>query len=828
MQRDLPSGVVTLLFTDVEGSTKLLHELGPERYAAALHEHRRLLRAAFERHGGVEVDTEGDAFFVAFPDPAEALAAAREATEALTAGPIRVRMGLHTGTPHLTDQGYVGVDVHKGARIATAAHGGQVVLSAATRLLLDDRFELLDLGEHRVKDFNEPIWLYQLGEGRFPPLKTISNTNLPRPASSFVGREREVGEIGALLRDGARLLTLTGPGGTGKTRLALEAAADLVGSFPNGVFWVALAALRDPALVPLTIGQTIGANDGLAAHIGAREMLLLLDNLEQVVAAAPELASLVEACPNLRLLATSRERLRVRGETEYAVPPLADVEVVELFCARAQLEPDAAILSLCRRLDGLPLAVELAAARTSVLSPAQIGERLAKRLDLLQGGRDAEARQATLRATIAWSYDLLSPAEQTLFARLAVFRGGFTLESAEAVAEADVGLLASLIDKSLVRRSDARFSMLETIREFAIERLEASGEPETVRRRHADFFLDMAEQAEPEVKRANPKAWLDRLDDEHDNLRAALDRLEAAGETEKALQLAGALMDFWLIRGHFQEGRRRLDRALASDGRPTRARARSLHGAVMLEDQIAHLPVARARAEEELRIYEGLGDAHGIAFALLALGSVAALAENWVEAGERWEASRQAFREVGDDHFYLAVTRSVAWVSEEMGDTARYRALAEEYTKGGRESGNERVLARGLSAQSMWAIEEGRFEDAGGLLHESYRIDSANGFVIHISNDLTRFAMVALGLGRPRVAAQLVAVSDRLMEDAGSLRESWAAKERDQVMAMIRAELPDPALSQAMQEGARLTPDEAVARVLLREPRTEPATRDPS
>ena len=380
-----------MLFTDIEGSSKLLHEIGAEGYGEALAEHRRVLREAFHRHGGVEVDTQGDAFFIAFPTAPGALQAAQEAQQALAEGAIRVRMGLHTGTPHLVDEGYVGSDVHKAARIAAAGHGGQVLLSKETREMTEADVEVIDLGEQRVKDFDAPVWIFQLGSERFPPLKTISNTNLPRPASSFVGREREVSEIASLLRHEARLVTLTGPGGTGKTRLAIETAYELVPEHRNGVFWVDLAALRDPALVLGTIGQTLGAKDGLAEHIAEREMLLLLDNLEQVVEAAPELAALVERCPNLRLLATSRERLRIRGEVEYQVLPLAESDAVELFSARARADPDETIRALCRALDNLPLALELAAARASVLSPQQVLDRLARRLDLLKGGRDADA-----------------------------------------------------------------------------------------------------------------------------------------------------------------------------------------------------------------------------------------------------------------------------------------------------------------------------------------------------------------------------------------------------------------------------------------------------
>src|SRR5437867_1416083 len=398
--RELPAGTVTFLFTDIEGSTRLLHELG-DAYADALAEHRRLLREAFARHGGVEVDTQGDAFFYAFPSGPEAIKAAGEGQQALSAGPIPVRMGVHTGRPHVGREGYVGEDVHLAARIAAAGHGGEVLVSEATHALVEG--ELADLGEHRVKDFSEPVWIFQLGTERFPPLKTISNTNLPRPASSFVGREQEVSDLVELLRDGARLVTLSGPGGSGKTRLAVESAAELVPEFRNGVFWVGLAALRDPALVAETVAQTLGAKNGLAEHIGERELLLLLDNFEQVVEAAPGLGSLLESCPNLRLLVTSRELLRIRGEVDYPVPPLADSEAVELFCARSHLEPSEEIAELCARLDDLTLSVELVAARTSVLSPGQSVKRLSQRLDLHRGGRDAEARQRTLRATIEWS-----------------------------------------------------------------------------------------------------------------------------------------------------------------------------------------------------------------------------------------------------------------------------------------------------------------------------------------------------------------------------------------------------------------------------------------
>jgi len=504
----------------VEESTALLHELGPAGYAEALAEHRRVLREAVAGEGGVEVDTQGDAFFFVFPTAPGAVRAAAAAVEQLAAGMIRIRVGIHTGTPHVTDEGYVG-----------------------------------------MKDFAEPIWIYQLGRETFPPLRTISNTNLPRPASSFVGRGHEVGEVADRLR-AARLVTLTGPGGSGKTRLAIEAASELVPGFRNGVFWVGLAALRDPGLVLPTIAHTLGAKNGTAEHIGDRELLLLLDNLEQVIESAPDLLALVETCPNLKLLVTSLERMRVPGEVEHPVLPLAEAEAVELFAARSGLEPDETVAVLCSRLDNLPLAVELAAAHTSVLSPAQIVDRLAARLDLLKAGRGVDPRQQTLRATIEWSHDLLSADEQRLFARLAVFAGGCTLDGAERVCDAELDTLQALVDKSLVRHTQERFWLLETIREFALERLEDSGEADPLRRRHAGYVLALAEQAKPQLSGVNQAEWLERLEAERDNVRAAL-AFGLEREPALALRLAGALGRFWWVRGP-AEGLAWLERGLES------------------------------------------------------------------------------------------------------------------------------------------------------------------------------------------------------------------------------------------------------------------------
>ncbi len=526
----------------------------------------------------------------------------------LADGPVRSRVGVHTGEPLLDPPKYVGPDVHKAARIMSAAHGGQVLLSGVTHELVAE--DVLDLGRHRLKDFSEQVSLYQLGSERFPPLRTISNTNLPRPLSSFVGREQEVRAVVSLVRDeAARLVTLAGPGGTGKTRLALEAAGELVSEFGAGVFWVGLALVRDPVLVLDTIAQTLGAKQQLAGHIGDKQLLLVCDNLEQVVESAVELAALLRACPNLCLLVTSRELLRVEGEVVYPVPALAEPEAVELFCARARIEPDEAVVELCSRLDNLPLALELAAARVSVLAPAQILERISQRLDLFTAGRDADPRQHTLRAAIGWSYDLLSTDEQRLFARMSVFRGGCTLEAAEEVVDAGLDALQSLLDKSLLQHSEGRFWMLETIREYARELLEESGEAEAVCARHADHYLALAERAYAE-RFDRGLSWVRQLAAEHDNLRAALDDLQDR-DPLGALQLAGALGWFWLARSHFAEGVRRLEDGLASAAEDGPRTARALTSLGMIdpdEDGVCESKRAGDRALARARGRDGAGD----------------------------------------------------------------------------------------------------------------------------------------------------------------------------------------------------------------------------
>jgi predicted ATPase/class 3 adenylate cyclase len=623
---DLPTGTVTLLFTDIEGSTRLLHSLGPDPYAEALAEHRRLLREAFAEHGGVEVDTQGDAFFVAFPTAEGAAAAALAGQGALQAGPISVRMGLHTGAPTVTGEGYIGVDVHRGARVAALAHGGQVVLSPAAAALLGAG-KLRDLGLHRLKDFEGATRLSQLGAGDFPPLRTSGSVELPTPATRFLGRERELFDAVSLVYDrDPRVLTILGPGGTGKTRFALELARLLADEAEGGTVFVPLAPLRDPELVLTTLAERLGAASpevqAVAGRLGDKRTHVLVDNAEHLLPrAARPLAELIAAAPSLRLFVTSREALRVQGEHELDLPPLAAPEAVDLFLIRARaVRPDVeatpAVGELCERLDRLPLALELAAARTKLLTPETLLERLGQSLDLLKGTRDVDERHATLWTTIAWSYDLLDRDEQRLFRRLGVFRGGCTLVTAEAVCDADVDTLASLLDKSLLRRrtgrvGEERFWMLETIREFAVEQLEESGEAEDLRRRHAERILAIAREAHLSEDDDEPFDSAALLA-EREDFRAALD-WSAVVDVLFGLELACALEALWGPHAP-AEGVRRIGDLLARAGDvPSLLRARALRNLAGAAHQERDYDIADPAYDESLRLFVELGDTRGAA-----------------------------------------------------------------------------------------------------------------------------------------------------------------------------------------------------------------------
>ncbi|MFL5943463.1 MAG: ATP-binding protein [Gaiellaceae bacterium] len=804
--RELPDGRLTLLFTDVEGSTQLLHELG-DGYAAVLGEHRRVLREAFERHGGTEVDTQGDAFFYVFRSADEALAAAGEGCERLEPGPVRVRVGVHTGAPVPTGEGYVGIDVHLAARIGGVGHGGQVVLSDDTRRELATAPELLDLGEHRLKDFEDPVPLFQLGARRFPPLKTVSNTNLPRPASSFVGRAEDVAAVVSRIREGARLLTLTGAGGSGKTRLAIEAAAELVPEFRAGVFWLELAPVEDPELVLEEIARVLGARGDLRRHIGERELLLVLDNFEQVVQAGPALGDLVATCPNFHVLVTSRERLRLRDEVEYAVEPLPSHDAAQLFADRSGLPVDPTVTALCAALDNLPLAVELAAARTDVLSPAQSLERLERRLDLFRGARDADARQQTLRAAIQWSHELLDEEEQLLFARLAVFAGGCTLEAAERVAGAELDVLESLVQKSLVRHSGERFWMLETIRDYGLERLDESGEAADLRRRHAEWFLAFAEQAEPHLDDADQAEWLARLEEDVANLR------EIAGQPDLAGRYLAALRFFWAKRGYHREGRRAVEDLLpwVTDDDP--AKRMALVTGSLLAVMQGDFDAAIAYGERAIELGEAAGDARpelevasALGRALLAVGEEERALALFADAAERGPAiGRPALAVIALLNLgYLALLKGELEVADD------YLRRAVDFAAS---CGEPHGQARSLAARSSVALEAGRLEDARGLAAQSLAI-TAPARDRDTACWAIELAGCALASADPERAARLLGAADELRTLVGGNLAGLEQAQRERAVSLIAGSLGPEELTAALEAGRGLPLEDAAAAAL--------------
>jgi predicted ATPase len=807
---ELPTGTVTFLFTDVEGSTRLLHELGAEVYAEALAEHRRLVREACVAEGGVEVDTQGDAFFVAFPTAPGALEAAKRIRAELESGRIRLRIGLHTGSPFLTDEGYVGPDVHRAARIAATGHGGQILVSQATAALVDT--DLRDLGEHRLKDLSAPERIFQLGDERFPPLRTISNTNLPRPASSFVGREGELLEVLGRIEQGARLLTLIGPGGSGKTRLAIEAAATLVPAYQAGVFWVGLAAFRDPALVTGTIAQTLGAKDGLAEHIGERELLLLLDNLEQVIEAAPDLARLVAACPNLTVLVTSRELLRVQGEVGYEVPTLAQPEAVSLFCARSGLEPSEEIAELCAGLDELPLAVELAAARTRVLTPAQILERLSQRLDLLKGGRDADPRQQTLAATIAWSYDLLSVEEQRLFRSLSVFAGGCTLEAAEEVAGADLDTLQSLVEKSLLRftasEAGGRYWMLETIREYAATLLEGVGESEELGRRHVDHYLGLALEAAPHLDGSREQAaWLRTVELERNNVSRALSFLEHR-DPARVMDLAASVWRYWQMRGYLTEGRQWIEKALRLDSEPTVKRTVALGAASYLAYLQGDIEAARQFAEEQLAIGRALDDGASTALALELLGHAEGADGRPGRQIELYKESlTYAEHPRRSDTVY-----SLGHVLVLEGEYERATGWLEQARELDEAAGDEWGLSGALVGLGYARLGQGRDAEARALFRRGLKLVLPLGDKQRIATGLDALA-AAMAEEEPELAATLLGAAAILREQNGLRVATFSGHWNPSTWDALKTQLPEELLERSVERGRELDPEAAVALV---------------
>lgn len=844
--RALRHGTVTLLFTDIEASTEHVRRLG-DRYDKALSDHRRLLREAFERHQGAEVDTQGDAFFVVFDRAADALLAAADAQRALAAHAwpdgieLRARIGVHSGEPTLTPGGYyVGVDLTRGARISAAAHGGQILFSETTAGLVGEQVNALELGAHILKGVEAPERLYQmLAPGLsadFPPPRAPRPGNLPIPRTALVGRRTELSAVVDLLNGDAPIVTLTGAGGAGKTRLAVEAAHTVASFFGDGVFFVSFAAVDDPALVPAVLAHALDVGeqgsetvvDALTRALAERELLLLLDNFEQVVEGAGHVADLLAAAPRLKVLATSRERLNVAGEHEYSLPPLQRSDAAALFAARARAaSPDVdldgdrndVVAAICSRLDGLPLAVELAAARVRLLPLPAILERLEQRLPFLtDGARELPERQRTLEATIDWSYSLLDETEQALLARLAVFAGGWTLEAAEKIAEHDyvLPLLASLRDKSLIvprvgSDGGPRFAMLDTIGEYALRRLRESGDEAVVRRLHAEYFLALAERAESELQGPSQAEWLARLAEEHRNMRVALAWADEEGDDDLLLRTAGALWRFWFIRGHLTEGRTWLARALERrPARPSAWRSSALLGATTLAAVDDDLATARALAAERLQVCRELGGDEAIAGALGALANVTVMLGALAEGARLYEQAADHAGAAGADDALAALMNNLGYVmlldDDAAGGETRCRAAARLFE----ERGFRTEAAGAWLNVAIALLAQARPHDTLPLLARCLRTFADVQHVDCISYSLDAYAAAYAQLGERRRAAVLIGAARAIGRRTGGTPPPLERALRDRTELELERELGAAAFADLCADGEALTREGAI------------------
>lgn len=906
-----PSGTITFLFTDIEGSTRLW-EQSPAAMGVALVRHNRLLRTAIEQNDGYIFKTMGDAFCAAFSESTDAINAAIEAQRALTqedwpdGARISVRMALHTGAAELHEDDYVGPPLNRVARLLSAGHGGQVLLSLTTQQLVRESVPsgvvLRDMGDRRLKDLIHPERVYQMVAPNlrtdFPPLKTLDarTHNLPIQSTSFVGREREMEEVKGLL-ESTRLVTLTGSGGAGKTRLSLQIGADLIDDFADGVWFVPLAPLTDQALVPQAVAAVLGIReqpgvsftDTLSSHTKDKELLLILDNCEHVVTAASVLCDAVLASSaGVRILASSREALRVQGERSFRVPSLAtpntkvprdlasmvQYPAIRLFLDRAiaakpsfelNKENATAVGDICRCLDGIPLAIELAAARLRSMSAEEVRERLDQRFHLLTGGsRTALPRQQTLRALIDWSYNLLPLAEQALLCRLSTFVGGWTLETAEAVCAGPpierrqiLDILTALVDKSLVsseeRMGASRYTLLETVRQYARDRLRDAGDETQWHTHHFEHFLGLAEDAETNLTRANQHGWLDRLEVEHDNLRAALTwSTTVNGDVTRGIALAGALSRFWDIRGYLGEGRARLSTLLNAEPRKaTSARAKALTGAGMLALFQGDYVAAQALGEESLKIRKELGDQDGISVSLNILGSLACVQGDFASARALYEQSVAIHRELGNRRGVAAVLSNMGVAASDQGDHTAARALHEESlairrdlgdlhgvaislinlamvlygehdyegarTRSveslaiSRELGDQRGCADSLCWLAYIAEAQGDGRSATPLFEESLAMRRELGDRKGVAESLEGLAHVAFANTMPARAARIFGAAERLRQELGSPLPPTERERYDLQIAVARAALGDDgAFDVAWAEGRAMTLEQAV------------------
>ncbi|HVH64939.1 MAG TPA: adenylate/guanylate cyclase domain-containing protein [Candidatus Acidoferrum sp.] len=868
--RDMPTGTVTFLFSDIEGSTRLLRELG-DGYGAVLKEHHAIVRRAITRAGGVERGTEGDSFFVAFRTAPDAVGAGVEiqrglAEHAWPSGlPLRVRIGIHTGVGVLSGTDYIGMDVHRAARIAAAAYGGQVVVSAATQELVSDALppgtRLRDLGEHILKDIIQPEHLYDIVidglPADFPPLRTLEArpTNLPLQLTAFIGRDAQLGEAKRLMAT-TRLLTFTGAGGTGKTRLALQLAAETLPDYADGAFFVDLSPITDPALVPAVIAQALGVPedpgvailDTLKRYLREKELLLVLDNFEQVTGAARVVEELLAASARTRVLITSRVVLSLKGEQEYEVPPmdlpdlqrLPDLEglkrapAIRLFVDRATaVEPRfrltnenaPAVAAIATRLDGLPLAIELAASRAKVLSPEQILSRL-QESPLLLSSRSPTLpqRQRTLRGAIAWSYDLLAEPERRLFPQISIFRGGWTLEAAESIADLDhspldvLDGLSSLLDKSLVRvavpgQGESRFSMLETIREFAQDRLEASGELAALKQRHGEYFLSRAIDSESHLTGTDQSKWLDYWDTEQDNLRAALRWAVDSGRWQVAQGSSGALWRFWQQRGHLAEGRRWLDEALSEPGvpRPTPARAKALTGAGGIAWWQVDHAAARRYYGEALAIERELGDPARLAEALYNQAFVLGAAGEMEEVTRNLQESVELFRTSGNQHGVARGLTMLVMGDAQAGNWDSAIGKLQESVGIWRRLGDRLQLAFDLIWLAFACGRARRWAEARSSALEALDVFRDSGNPTGIALAFRDLAFIANWEGHPQEALQLAGAAEALRKQlGGGPPPGFGGMLEGDPVAEARQQLPEDVAQRNWDEGLRMGLEDAV------------------
>jgi predicted ATPase/class 3 adenylate cyclase len=865
----LPTGTVTFLFTDIEGSTRLLRALGDD-YRAVQDDQMRLIREAIVEGGGTVIRTEGDAFFVVFPTATGAVRTATQAQRSFAAHPwthgepLRVRIGIHTGEGRLGGDDYLGIDVNRAARIAAAAHGGQVLVSEATHALVSDALAdgvtIRDLGRHRLKDFDAPHRIYQLVildlPSDFPAIRSLEvPTNLPMQLTGFVGREREIDSISALLSRN-RLITLAGPGGSGKTRLAVEVARRST-DHPDGIYFVDLAPIRDPELVASTIVNSLGlrqqagrvALETVMGHLADRRALVLMDNFEQVIAAAPVVEEILRAAPEVKVVVTSRIRLGLLGEQEFPVPPLGlpedrsdlakmeNNEAVALFRERARavlpsFEIDhqnaEAVAEICARVDGLPLAIELAAAQVRLLTPSELLSRLQHRLPLRTGAGNVPERQRTLRGTIDWSYQLLDEPQRRLFARLSAFAGGGTLPAIEAICNPgqDLGVetlegLAALLDHSLIRREEfpegSRFSMLETIREFAAERLRTEFDLEETEGGHAEFFAAFVERWGPAVRSRIALEATSVLTRDHDNVRAAVDWALRTDQAEVGLRIVAPMWMFWVEQGHLGEGFKAIQQVLEL---PSGA---SLHGgraaAVRALASLAYWQndyrAASQAYQEAMDLYRRLGDSRGLvqtgndlAYALLAQGDPEA-------ALPLIEASLEAARATDDTGLAAHVTGLLGLALIQRGDYEGALAALQESREGLEAVGGPAAISLGEATGRVGAILRliGRLDEAEQYMVAGLLLDRSLGSNLGASAISRHLAAVAWDRGDVERALRFGGFSQVTAERIGGIPPPALMFVPDPPVyrEWARARLDEETIERLWAEGRAMSLDEAIA-----------------